>query len=299
MFEQNVFDRLHEWQSQGLKTGLATLVFIDGSSPRPIGAQIGVAEDGRHCGVISSGCAEDAIIAEVLRHMESETHAITRYGKGSPYIDVTLPCGSGLDILFNGSVSDATAQVAKLHSQRRAAFVNFDDKHKISVHAEKQQNALLYEPDYVLHVFGAGPQFIHFAQLATTLGYKLDLHSTDEVTIQALKSQNITVAPMTHQTDFEANIFDEYSAVITLFHEHNLELNILHRALDSQAHFIGAMGSRKTHAQREELLALRAPTARPFSDINGPIGIDIGAKDPAEIGLSVLAQIVQKRRNKG
>jgi len=298
MFDQNIFRILAGWQNRGIKTGLATLVAIDGSSPRPIGAQIGVAEDGRHCGVISSGCAEDAIVAETLRHMEANTKQITRYGKDSPYIDVTLPCGSGLDVLFNGDIAAETALVTALHEQRRPAFVSIEDDFSLSVSPEQSENALVYEPDYVIHAFGAGPQMVHFAQLARTLGYQLSLHSTDKTTIAALHEHEIAVSPMTHQTKFKPHIFDEYSSVITLFHEHNLELNILHSALDSEAHFIGAMGSKKTHAQRAELLGMQPPTKRPFTDIHGPVGLDIGAGDPAEIALSILAQIVDERHRR-
>ena len=296
MFEQNIFARLAEWQAEGLNVGLATLVNIDGSSPRPIGAQIGVAEDGRHCGVISSGCAEDAIIAETLRHIEGKTNEITRYGKNSPYLDVTLPCGSGLDILFNGDATNAMAHATALHEQRKPAFVTVTDDNQLSVASENNEKAFCYPPDYVMHVFGAGPQMLHFAQLAKTLGYQMDLHSTDEATVAALESDNISVSQMTHQTCFNAHLFDEYSAVITLFHDHNLELNILHAALNSRAHFIGAMGSQKTHKERGNSLALRETTKRPFSDIQGPVGLDIGASDPAEIALSILAQIVGMRR---
>ena len=296
MFEQNVFRALADWQAEGLKTGLATLVHIDGSSPRPLGAQIGVAEDGRHCGVISSGCAEDAIIAETLRHMQTGTDQITRYGKGSPYIDVTLPCGSGLDILFNGRVDTLVTQVSELHKARRAAHVQFNEAHKPALVQADTPNAFVYEPDYVLHVFGIGPQIMAFAQLAQTLGYQVKLYSTDDATIEQLKALGLAAKPMTHQTRFEPHLFDEFTGVITLFHEHNLETNILHSALNSDAHFIGAMGSRKTHAQRIDILKMKSATNRSPDEIYGPVGLDIGASDPTEIALSILAQIVQNRR---
>ena len=77
--------------------------------------------------------------------------------------------------------------------------------------------------------------------------------------------------------------------------EHDLEIGVLEAALNSDAHFIGAMGSRKTHATREAAFKTRK-TARTFSDIVGPVGLDIGATDPNEIALSVLAQIVERRR---
>ena len=100
LFDTNVFAHLADWQAQGLKTALAVLIGVDGSSPRPIGAQIGVAEDGRSVGMISSGCAEEAIIAEAIKAIDTDTHHTIRYGKDSPYLDIVLPCGSGLDVFI-------------------------------------------------------------------------------------------------------------------------------------------------------------------------------------------------------
>lgn len=297
MFVQNIFASLAEWQAAGLKTGLATLVHIDGSSPRPRGAQIAVAEDGRHVGVISSGCAEEAIIAEALAALADGTTHISRYGKGSPYLDIVLPCGSGLDILFTGTdVDTLTAQVGAQHAARKTAFVTPDADLALQVSDAPQAEAMAYPPDYHLHIFGAGPHLVCFAQLAQVLGYACFIHSTDQATLAQVKALGLTGESMTHQSRFIPHSFDEHSAVITLFHEHNLEIEILHAALDSQAHFIGALGSRKTHAQRVDLLALREPTARPADEIIGPIGLNIGASDPAEIALSIMAQIVEKRR---
>ena len=299
MFEQNIFARLAAWQAEGLKTGLATLVGIDGSSPRPRGAQIAVAEDGRHEGVISSGCAEEAIVAEALDVLREDGRRTIRYGKNSPYLDIVLPCGSGLDILFSGrDVAALTADVGALHAARKPAYVTPDDDGNLNVSGHLQADSLVYPPDYRLHVFGAGPHFVCFARLAQIMGYELHLHSTDSASIAELKSAGLAAETMTHQTQFNPEAFDEYCAIITLFHEHNLELPILESALNSEAHFIGALGSRKTHAQRQELLAMRPPAPRPFGDITGPVGLDIGASDPSEIALSILAQIVAKRRER-
>jgi len=297
-FAQNIFPHLADWQNQGLKTALATLVSIDGSSPRPRGAQIGVAEDGRHIGIISSGCAEEAIIAAALDVLNTGRNRLTRYGKDSPYLDVVLPCGSGLDILFTSSgLNQVTQQVSARHAARQTAYITPQQDGTLAVHSDAEADSLAYPPDYYLHVFGAGPQLTSFATLAHHMGYRLCAHSTDDKAIALLAAQAIDVAPMNHQTRFQASQFDAHSAVITLFHEHALELPILQAALNSEAHFIGAMGSRKTHLQRQADLQA-ADTRRPFSDITGPIGLDIGASDPMEIGLAILAQIVQKRRQK-
>ena len=84
MFEHNIFARLTDWHAEGHKTGLATHIGIDGSSPRPIGAQIALTEDGRYIGNISSGCAEEAIIAELQIAVTEKRNHVTRYGLLSP-----------------------------------------------------------------------------------------------------------------------------------------------------------------------------------------------------------------------
>ena len=298
---QNVFAPLAAWQAEGLKTALAVLINIDGSSPRPRGAAIAVAEDGRHVGIISSGCAEEAIIAEALEVLKDGANRVTRYGKDSPYIDVVLPCGSGLDILFCGSQAGAISQtVTALHGMRKSAFVTPVLSGDISLSvsdasSDNNDDAIEYAPDYHLHVFGAGPQLTGFAALAFHMGYRIFAHSTDEDALEPLRAAGINAQPMTHKTVFNPAGFDAHSAVITLFHDHDLEVPILQAALNSKAHFIGAMGSRKTHAARRALIQ-GLDTHRPFDDIVGPVGLDIGATDPSEIALSILAQIVERRR---
>lgn len=297
MFENNIFTRLTEWQAQGLKTGLATLVGIDGSSPRPIGAQIAIAEDGQHIGNISSGCAEEAIIAELQIAMAESRNHVTRYGKDSPYLDVVLPCGSGLDILFNGSdISQIIQQVVALHAARQTAYITPQEDNGLAVSvAPNSDKSMAYAPAYRLHIFGAGLQLMSFARLAQLMNYRIIAHSNDETSLSALADMGLEAQPMTHQTQFDSAAFDAFSAVITLFHEHDMETGILQAALNSEAHYIGALGSRKTHEQRRLLLQPH-DTARPFEDIIGPVGLDIGATDPSEIALSILAQIVEKRR---
>jgi xanthine dehydrogenase accessory factor len=220
---------------------------------------------------------------------------VTRYGKDSPYLDVVLPCGSGLDILFSGAdLTHVTAQVSALHMARQTAFIAVRPDNSLAVSATADSDkAMAYTPEYRLHTFGAGLQLISFAELAQAMNYQIIAHSNDEASLTTLAEMGIEAQPMTHQSKFDSADFDAFSAVITLFHEHEMETAILQAALDSQAHYIGALGSRKTHEQRRDLLQTGA---RPFEDIIGPVGLDIGATDPSEIALSILAQIVEKRR---
>ncbi len=89
---------------------------------------------------------------------------------------------------------------------------------------------------------------------------------------------------------------DRRTAVVTLTHDPKLDDPALQAALRSRAFYIGALGSRKTHTARLERLASAGFSADETARIHGPVGLSIGALSPAEIAVSVLAQITAVRR---
>ena len=116
--DEDVLGDLIAWRAQGLRTALVTLVAIDGNTPRPLGAQMAVAEDQRFSGYLSGGCIEQAIALEACQTIAAGQNRLVRYGKGSAYFDVQLPCGSGLDLYFDQGL---TADVVERIAERRAA----------------------------------------------------------------------------------------------------------------------------------------------------------------------------------
>ena len=98
-FTEMVIAQLLAWRRAGVACALVSLVGVEGSSPRRIGSQMAVNADGDALGTISSGCAQAAIIAEAVAAIRTGLPRTVRYGAGSKYIDVVLPCGSGIDVL--------------------------------------------------------------------------------------------------------------------------------------------------------------------------------------------------------
>ena len=88
------------------------------------------------------------------------------------------------------------------------------------------------------------------------------------------------------------------SAVVALTHDPKLDDVALAAALDSPAYYIAALGSRKNHAARRERLAAKGYDAAALDRIHGPAGLDIGAANPAEIALSIAAQMTAAWRGK-
>jgi xanthine dehydrogenase accessory factor len=91
---------------------------------------------------------------------------------------------------------------------------------------------------------------------------------------------------------------DLRSAVVTLTHDPKLDDPALAAALRSDAFYIGALGSKKTHAARLERLRQMGFPDHELARIRGPVGLSLGAKSPAEIAVSVLAQVIQTLRQR-
>ena len=301
-FKDNIIPDLRRYLDEGQVVAIATLINVDGSSPRPLGSQIGVAADGRSVGMITGGCAERAIVAEALNCIEKHENKIVRYGEGSPYLDVVLPCGSGIDLYIETqSSAEIVHAIHEKLSARQKAFVEIDAESltcRAIEDAHNTKSAFLksYTPDYRLCVFGEGTNLVAFCTLADAAGYGVEAYSPDTEALAFLEGFDIEGRQIHQGAALGAERFDAYCAVITLFHEHEWESNILHAALNSNADYIGALGSRRTHDQRLEYLATLPPTQRSPDIISGPVGLDIGAQNPNEIAISILAEITSHRR---
>ena len=110
-YRDNVLPDLAEWTGRGERCALVTLVGVDGNAPRAEGAQMAVSESGEWAGYISGGCLEAAIALEAQAAIKAGKPRLLRYGKGSPYFDIQLPCGSGLDA---GAANPSTGRVPRI-----------------------------------------------------------------------------------------------------------------------------------------------------------------------------------------
>lgn len=305
MFVDNVIPALHEFVEDGRRTALVTLLDVVGSSPRPRGSQVGVADDGRFVGMITGGCAEKAIVAEALLCLERGENSVVRYGDGSPYLDVVLPCGSGIDIYIETRDSAQIISKSYIRQQNREPVWMAIDRQALSSRvlespdrASESEFVHRYDPDYRLLVFGEGSNLIAFCTVAGASGLAVVAYSPDRESIDRLAQQGIEGHHIRAQDQIDVLAIDKCTAVVTLLHAHDWERTILHAALNSDADYIGALGSRATHAARLQTLAQMPTTKRSADCIRAPIGLDIGARNPAEIAVSILGEIIAHRRRK-
>lgn len=144
-----------------------------------------------------------------------------------------------------------------------------------------------------LRLIGVGA--VHIAQalapMAKLTGYEVTLIDPRGAWATAERFPDITVL---HDWPDEAMAVlapDRRTAIVALTHDPKLDDPALVHAVRSEAFYIGALGSRKTHAARKERLTESGVSEAEFNRIHGPIGLDIGAVSPAEIAISILAQM--------
>ena len=126
-FAENVLPFWLEARQNGQQVCLITLVGIDGSAPRPLGSQMAVSADGRSVGYITGGCAEAALIAEAMNVMSTGRARLIRLGEGSPYKDISLPCGSGIDAFLHPAIDrDIVLNVHTQLTHRAPCALCFD-----------------------------------------------------------------------------------------------------------------------------------------------------------------------------
>ena len=154
----------------------------------------------------------------------------------------------------------------------------------------------VYVPPARLIIVGA----VHIAQSLAPMASLMDFDVTvvDPRRAFATDARFPGVKVMQEWADeaFEKMGLDISTAVVTLTHDPKLDDPALEAALKSDVFYIGALGSKRTHARRKERLAAEADiTDEQFARIHGPVGLNIGAKSPAEIAVSILGQIVEVR----
>jgi xanthine dehydrogenase accessory factor len=93
--------------------------------------------------------------------------------------------------------------------------------------------------------------------------------------------------------------FDAFTAVAALTHDPKIDDTAVLTALEAGCFYVGALGSRKTHARRVERLVAAGASEMSLAAIHAPIGVRIGAQSPAEIGVAILAEVIAALRSRG
>lgn len=262
---------------------LVTLVEIRGGAARALGAQMVVREDGRYCGYVSGGCVEAAAAYEALQVIATGKDRFVRYGEGSPYLDIVLPCGGGITLAF--------------HQLRDAQPL----RNVLDLLAKRQPAALRYLPTFQRLASAACTEMTGWQEDAFITGYlpktRVAVYGRS---VEALATASIAQAAgyeVLSGEDVQAQAVDPFTAVILLYHDLDRELPVLLAALRSAPFYIGALGSRRTHATRIKKLLSLGFSEDEIARIKAPIGIFAQARDARTLALSIVADVAAARLN--
>jgi len=285
----------------GEVSGVVALVIrTEGPSYRSVGASMIFADDGSRIGSLSSGCIEAdlALHAEKTR-ADNAPRRIT-YGKGSPYVDIQLPCGGGLEILLLPQpIAGELALIAKVVTERQPVNLSIAmDSGQITESTLPQTGiaggnfALHLTPPLRFVVFGKGPEATAFARLVQSLGYHGALISPDLETLSIPVVQGWDMFEIRSPSCPEDVTLDERTAVLFFFHDHEWEAPILSEFLDHETFYIGCQGSRQSSETRLAELDKLGVSPADIEKVRGPIGLIPSVRDSSTLAVSVLAEIL-------
>ena len=283
--------------SSGDEAVVATIIGVNGPSNRMAGASMVFLADGGRVGSLSSGCIEADLQTHAAAALADNRPRRLRYGRGSPWIDLPLPCGGGIDVWLAPRPGAARyrAATAELAARRVAVLAVGGEGPGLPPTdvAAPFLAHVAYTPQLSLRIFGSGAEPLHFVRAAGALGYPARLYVDGERPGPGERAGLHAHAYAPGMTGLD---FDRWTPVVLLFHDHDHEIDVLVQALKSDAAYIGARGSRSAAERRTSLLRPLVPAAD-LARVRSPIGLIPAARDPQTMAISILAEIAAVYKN--
>ncbi|WP_156790653.1 XdhC family protein [Rhodobacter ferrooxidans] len=312
-----------DWHRAGRGAVLATVVETWGSAPRPAGSQLVIAGDGAFMGSVSGGCVEGAVVLEAAAALTEGRPRLLSYGvSDGDAFAVGLACGGRIRVLLQpvgAALPEAVlaALVAARTARRGVALlsnltngaVRLCDEADDPLAAEIRQalrsgHATLHGewfiaphlPPLRLILIGAS----HIAQallpMAQACGHDVTLIDPRDAFASPERFPGARILHDWPDTALAGLGLDARTAVVTLSHDAKLDDPAILAALASEAYYIGCLGSTRTHAKRLERLQITGVSKESLTRIHAPVGLKIAAATPAEIAVSILAEIIKTHR---
>ncbi len=309
-----------KWYRAGKGAALATVVETWGSAPRRVGAQLVIAGDGRIEGSVSGGCVEGAVIVEALEAIEEGEARLLEFGvSDEDAFAVGLACGGTIRVLVEpvGKVLPepmlAELVAARARREPLAYEVNVETGQRAlrrNAYSERlrmdrsgfeedgQTFVAVHNPPLRLIVVGA----VHIAQalvpMARIAGYDPAIIDPREAFASDARFPGETILTDWPDEAVSKLGLDSRTALVLLTHDPKLDDPALQAGLAADVFYIGALGSKRTHAKRVERMKQAGFNEDQISLIHGPVGLDIGAAGPSEIAVAILAQMTAVLRGR-
>jgi xanthine dehydrogenase accessory factor len=310
---RDVLDTLESWLADGKRVATATVVKTERSAPRQPGAVLAVSEDGEVAGSVTGGCVEPAVYDEARAVLAGEKPRLLTYGiADEEAFEVGLPCGGTVHIFVDLAERDLVEEIARAVRKeepvaletaisgprigsKRLVSVNGDTRIEETDEGDVFVNAFAPRPD--MYVFGAVDHAAAVAQVGRFLGYRVTVCDARAKFVTKERFPDVDDLVVEWPDRFLARSpVDERTVICVLTHDHKFDVPLLKVALETPAGYIGAMGARRTNAERAERLREEGVSEEALERIHAPIGLSIGSKTPEEVAIAVAAEIVAKFR---
>lgn len=325
--------KARQWAENGHRVALATVIATWGSSPRPVGSQLVINDREAFFGSVSGGCIESTILTEAQFTIRDNSPQRLSIGIDDRKAwDYGLGCGGSIEIYVEPVASwlPVLAAIAELvdRGQSFCLITNLCDSSKalycpglpgvsFGLNRDLQSAAgsaidsgfsrleKRGDGEFFLHVFSPSPQIIvggavHIAQplvaMAQLMGYACTIVDPRTTFATGQRFPGVDLIVEHPKSALKKIQWHAGTSVVALSHSPQLDDPLLIHAINFSAAYIGALGSKKTHADRIDRLRKEGFTDRQLDRIHGPVGLDIGSLTPPEIALSIMAEITQRKR---
>ena len=309
-----------DWHRAGRGAALATVVETWGSAPRPVGSQLVIDREGAMEGSVSGGCVEGAVVIEALESLEDGKARLLEFGvSDDDAFSAGLACGGRIRVLVEpagGSLAEATlAALVEARAARRpvayvldlealagggiaepAAYPDRFRADKSGVEKDGRTFIAIHNPPLRMIVIGA----VHIAQplvgMARASGYDIKVIDPRPAFAAAARFPGQAILEDYPDEVMPGLGLDARTAVVTLTHDPKIDDPAIREALASEVFYLGCLGSKRTHAKRLERLEAAGYSNEAIARIHAPVGLAIGARSPAEIAISIMAEITRVLR---
>ena len=276
---------LRDWQAEGTPVALATVTRVTGSAPRQPGSKLAISADRRIAGSVSGGCVEGDVIEQAIHVLRDRTPRLVHYGISDEMgMSVGLMCGGEIDVVIEPA-DEALAEFASAAAQggvveRSLPLTDFTDH---------------VAPPPRLWVIGAGHVAEHVVAMGARAGFAPVVIDPRRLFAQQDRFADADVRVVWPDVAFSEVQLGPSDYVVVLSHDPKLDEPALRAALGGQPAYVGAIGSKKAQADRRERLRAAGVSEAQLARLHAPIGLDLGGREPGEIAVSIVAELVSVR----
>ncbi len=296
-YAEHIEDVLAAWLEQRSEGGaaLVAITLTEGGGVRAPGAVMTVSRTGQRVGYISGGCLDADVARHALDALSDGKARKLRYGSGSPFLDLPLPCGGAVEVLIVPKADPVVVRrCTDLLAARIPLRLGFRECGEIILAPTGDVNHVFtYLPKLRIRIAGRSADANALHRIATAAGLPVflqmpeqDFHNADPALdlSRGLRMQIPMSLPVVDD--------DPWTAVILALHDADWEDPLLVQALQGPAHFIGAVGSRKTHERRCNRLRALGVGEQQIRRIRAPVGLVASMRDASSLAVSILAEIL-------